>query len=72
MTSALQDFQQFVSWLNPAAKGTPEDVRRFGNMVLASFSTIAGSSRQYSQRSALLVGMARQLQPTDYLDSRAK
>jgi len=64
MTSALHDFQQFVNWLHVPARGVSEDVRRFGNIVLANFSTVAASSRQHSQRSTVLADLARRMLPT--------
>jgi recombinational DNA repair ATPase RecF len=64
MTSALHDFQKFVNWLYAPMQRTPEDVRRFANIVLMNFATVAASSRQHSQRSAVLVDLACQLLPT--------
>lgn len=64
MTSALHDFQQFVNWLHAPAQRASEDVRRFGNIILANFATVAGSSRQHSQRSTVLADLARRMLPT--------
>lgn len=64
MTSALHDFQQFINWLHVPEQGTSEDVRRFGNMALANFATVAASSRQHSQRSSVLADLARRVLPT--------
>lgn len=64
MTSALQDFQQFVNWLHVPAQGASEDVRRFANIVLANFAAVAASSRQHSHRSTVLVDLARRMLPT--------
>lgn len=64
MTSALHDFQQFVNWLHVPVRGASEDARRFGNMVLANFATVAASSRQHSQRSTVLADLARRMLPT--------
>lgn len=64
MTSALHDFQQFVNWLHVPTRGASEDVRRFGNIALANFATVAASSLQHSQRSSVLAGLARRMLPT--------
>lgn len=64
MTSALHDFQQFVNWLHVPARGASEDVRRFANIVLANFATVAASSLQHSQRSTVLAELARRMLPT--------
>lgn len=64
MTSALHDFQQFVNWLHVPTRGASEDVRRFANIVLANFETVASSSRQHSQRSIVLTDLARRMLPT--------
>lgn len=64
MTSALHDFQQFVNWLHVPAQGASEDVRRFANIVLANFATVAASSLQHSQRSTVLAELARRMLPT--------
>lgn len=61
MTSALQDFQQFVHWLHRPELRASEDARRFANMILANFPAIAASSRQRSQRSSVLSEFARRL-----------
>lgn len=59
MTSALQDFQQFVHWLHRPDSGASEDARRFANLVSENFPDVAASSRQRSQRSAVLSDLAR-------------
>lgn len=64
MTSALHDFQQFVNWLHAPARGASEDARRFANIVLANFATIAATSRQHSQRSTVLTDLARRMLPS--------
>eukprot|EP01034_Spumella_vulgaris_P001929 gene1929-2525_t len=64
MTSALHDFQQFYRWLHNPERRAPEDVLRLANIVLANFDIIAASSRQHSQRSTVLAGLARRLLPT--------
>lgn len=64
MTSALHDFQQFVNWLHVPARGASEDVRRFANIVLENFETVAASSRQHSHRSSVLADLARRMLPT--------
>ena len=64
MTSALHDFQRFLDWLRTPERQTPDDVLRLANIVLASFDTIAASSRQHSQRSTILAGLARGHLPT--------
>ena len=63
MTSALQDFQQFVHWLHRPDLRASDDARRFANMVLDNFPAIAASSRQRSQRSFVLSELARRLLP---------
>lgn len=59
MTSALQDFQQFVHWLHHPDIGASEDARRFANLVSENFPVVATSSRQRSQRSSVLSELAR-------------
>lgn len=59
MTSALQDFQQFVHWLHHPDSGASEDARRFANLVSENFPVVAASSRQRSQRSSVLSELAR-------------
>ncbi len=59
MTSALQDFQQFVQWLHRPDSGASEDARRFANLVSENFPAVAASSRQRSQRSVVLSELAR-------------
>ena len=54
MTSALQDFQQFVHWLH-----RPDSVASFANLVSESFPHVAASSRQRSQRSFVLSELPR-------------
>ena len=63
MTSALQDFQQFVHWLHRPDSGASEDARRFAHMVSENFSAVAASSRQRSQRSFVLSELARSSLP---------
>ena len=63
MTSALHDFQQFFHWLHDPERRAPEDVLRLANIALENFNVIAASSRQHSQRSTVLVGLARRLLP---------
>jgi len=67
MTTALHDYRQFVQWLHSVAPIVPENVRRFGNLVLNNFEAIAATSRQQSQRSVRLAEFARQhLAGTDF------
>lgn len=61
MASALHDFHQFINWLHIPEQRVPEDVRRFGNMVLENFAAVAATSLQRSQRSNVLSKLARQL-----------
>ena len=58
MTSALQDYQQFVHWLHRPDSGASEDARRFANMVSENVPDVAASSRQRSRRSGVLSELA--------------
>jgi energy-coupling factor transporter ATP-binding protein EcfA2 len=60
MTSALQDYQQFVHWIHAPENAASEDARRVANIVLQRFVKVAGTSRQRSQRSTLLIGFMRE------------
>lgn len=64
MASAAHDYQHFVHWLHQEGAGTPEDVRRFARLVLENFDRVSATSRNRSQRSVLLVELARQTLPT--------
>ncbi|SDB53818.1 AAA domain-containing protein [Pseudomonas sp. NFACC23-1] len=64
MTSALQDYHQFVRWIHTPENAASEDARRVANIVLQRFVEVAGTSRQRSQRSALLIGLMRELLAT--------
>lgn len=59
MSTAKRDFERFVTWLHQPAVGAPSDVRRLANLALANFDALAQTSRQRSQRSTLLVDLAR-------------
>lgn len=60
MASAAHDYQHFVHWLHREGAGTPEDVRRFARLVLDNFDRVRATSSNRSQRSQLLVELARQ------------
>jgi recombinational DNA repair ATPase RecF len=59
MASAKQDFERFIAWLHQPDKEVPSDVRRLGNLALAHFDALAQTSRNRSQRSVYLTGLAR-------------
>jgi hypothetical protein len=59
MASARQDFERFLTWLHRPQTDAGADVRRLGNMALDNFDALAATSRQKSQRSTYLVGVAR-------------
>lgn len=60
MASAEQDYQHFIQWLHQPDREVPEDVLRFGRLVLDNFESVRATTRNRSQRSALLVELARQ------------
>ncbi|WP_238340245.1 AAA family ATPase [Pseudomonas sp. SWRI18] len=60
MTSALQDYHQFVHWIHAPENTASEDARRVANIVLQRFTGVAGTSRQRNQRSNLLIGLMRE------------
>ena len=59
MGSAFEDYQRFVRWLHHPEWEVPENVRRFANLVLANFDSVAETSRQRNQRSEILARLAR-------------
>jgi energy-coupling factor transporter ATP-binding protein EcfA2 len=59
MGSARQDYERFIRWLHAPQRQAPEDARRFANLVLANFDSVAGTSRQRNHRSTHLVALAR-------------
>jgi hypothetical protein len=59
MASSKRDFERFVVWLDQPENQAPSNVRRLANLVLAHFDELAQTSRQLSQRSYVLVGLAR-------------
>ena len=59
MGSALEDYQRFVRWLHHPEREVPENARRFANLVLANFDSVARTSRQRNQRSMYLARIAR-------------
>lgn len=69
MASARRDFEEFVRWLHFPANEVHSNVRRLANLVLANFDAVLATSRQHSQRSALLSGLAQRhlLQTPDTL-----
>ncbi|MCY3003220.1 MAG: AAA family ATPase [Planctomycetota bacterium] len=60
MASSKRDFERFVASLHVPGAEAPPDVRRLANLALAQFDALASTSRQRSQRSVYLVGLARQ------------
>ncbi|MBO7827384.1 AAA family ATPase [Burkholderia pseudomallei] len=60
MSAAKQDYVRFLRWLHEPERQASEDVRRFANMVLAEFDTIAATSRQRNARAAALARLARE------------
>ena len=59
MASAKRDFERFIAWLHLPDTQAQPDVRRLANLALANFEGLAQTSRQHSQRSSYLVGLAR-------------
>ena len=59
MATALEDYKKFIRWLHNPQRQAPEDARRFANLVLANFDSIAGTSRQRNQRSVYLSELSR-------------
>lgn len=60
MASAAHDYQHFMRWLHHPQGQVSEDARRFGRLVLDNFEGVSATSRNRSQRSILLVALARQ------------
>ncbi|PHS63932.1 MAG: chromosome segregation protein SMC [Thalassobium sp.] len=60
MASAEHDYQHFIQWLHRPEVRASEDVRRFARIVLDNFEQVSSTSRNRSQRSVLLVNLARQ------------
>jgi len=60
MTSALQDYHQFVHWIHAPENAASEDARRVANIVLQRFNAVTGTSRQRNQRSNLLISLMRE------------
>lgn len=60
MSSAKQDYVRFLRWLHEPEREVPENIRRFANMVLAKFDTVATTSRQRNARAAVLARLARE------------
>lgn len=60
VTSSEHDYQRFIQWLYLPDGEVPEDVRRFGRLVLDNFESVSATSRHRSQRSVHLVDLARQ------------
>lgn len=59
VASAEHDYQHFIRWLHQGNRRIPEDVRRFGKLVLDNFETVCATTRHRSQRSVHLVELAR-------------
>jgi recombinational DNA repair ATPase RecF len=60
MSSAKQDYVRFLRWLHEPRREAPENVRRFANMILATFDAVAATSRQRNARAAALARLARE------------
>lgn len=60
MASAKRDFEQFVRWLYAPGNHVPSDVRRLAVLCRDNFDRLSATSRQKSQRSVYLVGLARE------------
>lgn len=60
MGSAKQDYIRFLRWLHEPQRQAPENVRRFANMILAEFDSVAATSRQRNARAAALARLARE------------
>jgi len=60
VASAEHDYQHFIRWLHHEGNRIPEDVRRFGRLVLDNFESVSATSRHRSQRSVYLVELAHQ------------
>ncbi|MBK3508473.1 AAA family ATPase [Pseudomonas sp. MF6747] len=60
MASAEHDYQHFIQWLHRPDGEVPEDVRRFGRLVLDNFESVSATTRHRSQRSVHLVDLARE------------
>jgi recombinational DNA repair ATPase RecF len=58
--SAKEDLERFVHWLHKPETHAAENVRRFGNLVLAHFEEVLGTARQHNNRATLLAALARQ------------
>ncbi|TNB98539.1 chromosome segregation protein SMC [Pseudomonas jessenii] len=63
MASAEHDYQYFIQWLHRPDGGVSEDARRFGRLVLDNFEGVSATTRNRSQRSTHLVGLARRQFP---------
>ncbi|MGR9312800.1 AAA family ATPase (plasmid) [Rhizobium leguminosarum] len=59
MASARQDFERFIAWLHEPEREIPSNVRRLVNLAFANFDALAQTSRNRSQRSVYLTGLAR-------------
>lgn len=59
MGTAKQDFERFVRWLHEPARRASEPSRRFANIVLANFDSVARTARQHNNRSQRLAQLAR-------------
>lgn len=60
MGTARQDFERFVRWMHEPERQSPEQARRFANLVLANFDAVAATARQRNSRSQLLARLARE------------
>lgn len=60
MSSARQDYQQFIGWLHQEGLRASDDARRFANLVEDNFDRVAAASRTQSRRSAVLTAIAKE------------
>ena len=69
MATARKDFEGFIRWLHLPENEIPSNVRRLANLIITNFDSVLGTSRQRSQRSVLLAGLAQRslLQTPDTL-----
>lgn len=59
MGTAKQDFERFIRWLHEPVQQASEASRRFANLVLDNFESVAQTARQHNNRSQRLAQLAR-------------